>query len=142
MSIENSLERIAEVLERLESRPILGNNSMEPVFDSIDKSPTIEIEPAPKKKERKKRAPNKKKTLDEAIAEALPEKEVVSTVDATPSAVTMDDLLGSMRKNVAKFNDPEWLKGLLGDYEAKKVSELREEDYVNFYTDLEAKNDE
>lgn len=121
MSIEDSLKRIADTLEKRNELPI---------HVGVDFGK--EVEPTPGKKKRKKKA--KKEVVKDA--------EVVATVEEEPLIIETEDVLGAMRKNVADTNSDETVKALLRDFGAEKFSELKEEDYQGFYEALEEKNNE
>jgi hypothetical protein len=119
MSIEDSLKRIADSLEKI-------SKEKPPTF-TMPKMDMTEVEvPAPKKKKPKAKSLPKAK---EAAASA-PEPAGDNTV-----AVTRDDVEDELRKMVRR-KDTDKAKEILGNYGASRISEVEESRYGDIMRDL------
>lgn len=126
--IEKNIERIADALEALVRLAGEGSLSPNPV--------NTEAKPAkPTKDKKEKQAPAA--PIAPAAQDPMGDLTGPGTEAPGETAPTLEDLQDKLKELVAAHKVQQ-AKDVLAKYKAKKASEVKSEDYINFRKDLDA----
>ena len=128
----DSATEMKEILSQLATGSVVEVTQS---LNTANKKATEEVEKAAKKEPAKKKKATAKKKEEVSTASTSDTEQVSATADLHPGA-TKADVQAAMKKAMANGNRDR-IKMCFGRYNAEKLSDLKEEHYGKFITDLE-----